>query len=411
MIDLRTIHDVERLPRPAGPAVILASAARFGYGHVARSLRVAEALVRRAPLTAYVVSPQPGGGSARRHARIHRIALPPFALAATVAPRWPITDVVSTLPGHSPADLTRHHGHLLAAVVRRLRPVGVLLDHFPFFLEERFYERALAALRVESPRALVCAGFRGVLSRAYDPAEQARVRELLARHADLLIVYADARETGRLLRRSPFLAPLRARMRFVGYVCPAPSRPRPGRRRILATFGSGVDAAGTIRLVCEAFAALRRRRPHHTLDVVTGGRLPDETFAQLVARHGLGRGMRIRRLVPGLDRRMSRYALVVAMGGYNTLTELYQSGTRGIVLPRAYPGNDEQGVLARKFRAFGGVDHVVAAARCRPARLARLMAETLCRPPAIRRALDTQGARQAAKVIVAQLARRGLLPA
>jgi hypothetical protein len=39
------------------------------------------------------------------------------------------------------------------------------------------------------------------------------------------------------------------------------------------------------------------------------------------------------------------------------------------------------------------------------------MAETLCRPPAIRRALDTQGARQAAKVIVAQLARRGLLPA
>ena len=106
---------------------------------------------------------------------------------------------------------------------------------------------------------------------------------------------------------------------------------------------------------------------------------------------------------------MARYALVVGRGGYNTLTELYQSGTRGIVLPRVYPGNDEQRVLAFHFRTRGGVDHVVDEARCRPPRLARLMHETLARPPALRRPLDTEGAEQTAAMIENELRRRRLL--
>ena len=100
---------------------------------------------------------------------------------------------------------------------------------------------------------------------------------------------------------------------------------------------------------------------------------------------------------------MARYALVVGRGGYNTLTELYQSGTRGIVLPRVYPGNEEQRLLARHFRARGGVDHVVDETRCRPPRLARLMQETLTQPPAVRRPLDTEGAERTAATIAREL--------
>ncbi|MBI4573305.1 MAG: hypothetical protein HY713_08505 [candidate division NC10 bacterium] len=412
MVDLREVEDVAGIPRPDRPAFLLASSARFGYGHVARSLKVAGALVRRAPVIAYVVSPLPSFESDGHDPHVQRIGLPPFALASTAAPRrWPIVDVVSTLPGRSASELTLHHARLLAALVNRLKPVGVVLDHFPFFLEEAFYDRALAALHEVSPRALVCAGFRGVASRTYDRAELARLQALLDRHADLVLVYTDPDEARRVFRRHPFLAPFRSRMRFVGYVCPARSRARRRRGRVLATFGSGVDAATTIDLVCEAYAIFRRRHPRHTLEVVTGGRLTDSLFAKLVHQHGGERGIRIVRFVPGLGRRMGRYALVVAMGGYNTLTELYQSGTRSIVLPRAYPGNDEQGVLARRFRTLGAVDHVVAAARCRPSHLARLMDETLARPPATRRPLDTRGAEQAAAVIVTELGRRRLLPA
>ena len=57
----------------------------------------------------------------------------------------------------------------------------------------------------------------------------------------------------------------------------------------------------------------------------------------------------------------------------------------------------------------GSLTLVVAEARCRPAHLARLMHEILARPPAVRRPLETGGAKQAAAMIEAELRRRRLL--
>jgi predicted glycosyltransferase len=410
--EVRGLTDVTAVRRGERPAFILASSARFGYGHLARCLKIARVLVRRAPLTAYVVSPVPDFEPHREHPHVRRISLPPFALRSAAPPRrWPITDVVSTLPGVPTGRLRAHHGRLLAALVERLRPVGVLLDHFPFLLDEIFYREALVALRTSSPRALTCSGFRGVASFRYARRQRAHLRTLLERHVDLVLVYVDARTRGQVLRRHPFLRGPRPALRFVGYVCPPPTRARhPGRGpRILATFGSGVDAAPTIELVCEAFRILAGRRPGYALDVVTGGRFPPGLFTKLVRRETRPARVRVFRFVPSLETRMARYALVVGRGGYNTLTELYRSRTRGIVLPRVYPGNDEQRRLAVHLRARGGLDHVVEEARCGPARLARLMEETLARPPARRRPLDTGGAEQAAATIQAELRRRRLL--
>ena len=410
MVSLRELGDVEAVPRGERPAFLLASSARFGYGHLARCLKIARTLVRHAPLTAYVVSPQPDFETGVDDPRVQRVALPPFALRSSAPPRsWPITDVVSTLAGVPAARLRAHQGRLLAALVKRLRPVGVLLDHFPFFLDQVFYRDALAALGETSPRALTCSGFRGVASRQYAPREQARLRTLLERHVDVVLVYVDARERDRVLRRHPFLRQFGIPLRFTGYVCSPPPRARRRRQRVLATFGSGVDAAPTIDLVCEAFNILAGRRPGYALDVVTGGRLAAGLFAKLASRQAGQAKVRIVRFLPRLGTHMARYALVVGRGGYNTLTELYQSRTRGIVLPRVYPGNDEQRLLALHLRGRGGVDHVVDEARCAPARLAHLMHETLTRPPAQRRPLDTEGAAQAAGIIEAELRRRHLL--
>ena len=410
MVSLREIADVAAVPGSGRPAFLLASSARFGYGHLARCLKIAGALVRRASVTAYVVSPLPDFETALDDPHVRRIALPPFALRSTAAPRrWPIADVVSTLPGVPATRLRAHQGRLLGALVRRLRPVGVLLDHFPFLLEEVFYRDAMATLRETSPGALRCSGFRGAASRRYAPRERTRLRTLLERHVDLMLVYVGAGERERVLRRHPFLRGLATPLRFVGYVCPPPAQTRRHGQRILATFGSGVDAAPAIDLTCEAFRILAERRPGYTLDVVTGGRFPAGLFTRLARRHASHARVRIVRFLPQLGTHMARYALVVGRGGYNTLTELYQSGTRGIVLPRVYPGNDEQRVLAFHFRTRGGVDHVVDEARCRPPRLARLMHETLARPPALRRPLDTEGAEQTAAMIENELRRRRLL--
>jgi predicted glycosyltransferase len=411
MVSLRELADVGAVPRGQRPAFLLVSSARFGYGHLARCLKIARTLVRRTALTAYVVAPQSDLDTGADGPHVQRVALPSFALRSDDPPRrWPITDVVSTLPGVPSTHLKAHQGRLLAALVTRLRPVGILLDHFPFFLDETFYREALAALRARSPTALTCSGFRGIAARQYSRGQQARLRALLERHVDLLLVYVGALERYRVLRRHPYLRGIRVPLRFAGYVCAPPPRARRRRQRILATFGSGVDAASTIELVCEAFRLLAARRPGCRLDVVTGGRLSSSLFAKLARRQGRHRGIRLVPFLPGLGAQMARYDLVMGRAGYNTLTELYQSRTRGIVIPRVYPGNDEQRVLARHLRSRGGIDHVVDEARCRPLRLARLIRETMARPPARRRPLDTEGAARAAAIIGAELRRRHLSP-
>ncbi len=104
MVSLREIADVAAVPGSGRPAFLLASSARFGYGHLARCLKIAGALVRRASVTAYVVSPLPDFETGLDDPHVRRVALPSFALRSTASPRrWPIADVVSTLPG-VPAD-------------------------------------------------------------------------------------------------------------------------------------------------------------------------------------------------------------------------------------------------------------------------------------------------------------------
>ena len=106
-------------------------------------------------------------------------------------------------------------------------------------------------------------------------------------------------------------------MRFVGYVAPRldrVDRRASDRSRLLATFGSGLDAYRLIRLVCDAFRLLAATRSDVTLDVVTGASLPDRAFEELVATYD-SRRLRVIRLVPALATHLPGYDLVVSMVG------------------------------------------------------------------------------------------------
>ena len=85
MVSLREIADVQTVPGSARPAFVLAASARFGYGHLARCLKIAGALARRASLTAYVVSPLPDFETGPDDPHVRRVSLPPFALRSTAA--------------------------------------------------------------------------------------------------------------------------------------------------------------------------------------------------------------------------------------------------------------------------------------------------------------------------------------
>jgi predicted glycosyltransferase len=377
------------------PTFLFLGFSRFGYGHLARSRRIAGAFAELGVADAVVMSSHPDFPTGSPAPGVREIALSP----SVYVPGPPGTP--STFPGG-----------LLADLVSQLRPRGLLIDHFPFPPEKAAarFEAALARLRAEVPAALLCAGFRGVLARPCPEADQRRVLELLGRYADLFFVYLDPRETPAFFDAHPFLEAVAARTRFVGYVGPACHGGRPPAGRVLATFGAGTDAGARIRLVCEAFRLFGRAHPQHTLDVVTGSRLLEAEYQEIAGRYdGTGR-IRMTRFRAGLDRALGEHELVIAMGGYNTLTELYQSSARSIILPRGATQlgetKNEQMAQALKFERYGAVDRVLDAGTTSAGALAAAMVEVLNAPRPVRRDLDVDGARRTARILEEELHRR-----
>lgn len=407
------VADVVPIPRPRRPAVLLFAYPSFAYGHVARCHKIARALVRTTPVEAYVVSSYPDYSTGADEEAVHEVFLPAFGLDAADAPPegLVIANPVSPLPGVPVSELSAHRAALLSALVSHLAPRGLHCEGFPFVRPAKAIAEcgpALALLAAKSPATLRSAGFNGVLTALYAQDEQQAqlIGRALWDEIDILFVYVGETERADVVRQCPPLAAVEHKLRFVGYVGGAPPGPASGEPRILAMFGGGIDAYRKVVLVCEAFVVFHQRRPGWTLDLVTGGVLPEPTFEEIARRYASAEGIRVSRFAPGLARRLNDYQLVISMAGYNACTELYQASTRSIVLPRILPGFLEQLDQARKFQAFGAIDHIVDADRTSPPALADQMERALAAAPSPRRALDLGGADAAARTIARELERR-----
>lgn len=106
--------------------------------------------------------------------------------------------------------------------------------------------------------------------------------------------------------------------------------------------------------------------------------MEEEARRRLEARC-TGRRVRLLEFHPDLPGLMRAAALVVAMGGYNTVCELVASGTKGLIVPRAQP-RLEQHIRAQAFAARGLVS-MVPASEATPARLAAAIERALSAAP------------------------------
>lgn len=409
------LSDIEAIPRSGRPTALFGIYTVFGYGHLARCHRLAEAFAARTSFDTYVFGSHPTFRFGEDAARVLEVDLPGPVLRNSAEPLDDLpspADVRGTVPEMSIAELSTLKSRLLLALARHLRPLVVVVDHFPFAMatgrDAAECEATFRYLRDAMPATLRCGGYRGTSNRK-DDATQAECRQLVERYLDLLLVYVDPRERAEFFDRHPYLRPIESRLLFVGYVAPPPGEGAgrdPTLTRVLATFGGGIDGYPSIRLACEAFRILAATRSDLALDVVTGEGLPDGARRELGELYADSDCLRIIRSMPAMWKHLDEYDLVIAMGGYNTCTELYQSGTRSIVLPRVSPQRTEQTERARRFQAYGGIDHVVDRRVTSPQALAQLMGASLAAPPSSRKPVDLGGARAAAELLHAELGRR-----
>ena len=319
------LPDIDSIPLSGGPTALFGVYTVFGYGHLARCHRWRRRS-RRAHRSTRTSSPaiQPSGWA--------RIPHTPSRSTCRVRCSW--TRGAAGRPAGSRRRSRKRARDVDRGAVGSQEPAAPGTGAAP--RADGGGRRPLPLLDIHGPRRRRVRGdpptsarhnaghppLRGLsrpVTTRKDASDQADCRRLIEQCLDLVLVYVDPREREDFFDRHPFLRPIEARVRFVGYVAPPRGRwsPRdPTVTRILATFGAGIDRYPSIRLACEAFRILAATRSASGARGGDGRRLARPSSAG--AREGLypnSDRLNVVRSLPALWKHLGEYGLVISMGG------------------------------------------------------------------------------------------------
>lgn len=374
-------------PAPRAPRVALYSHDTMGFGHIRRNILLARAL-SRAPLSAEVLllSGIREGGAFQLPPGVDSITLPAYR-------KLPSGRYAPRALGDDMQRLVGLRAQVIRAALERFEPDLLIVDNVPTGAQGELRE-SLEAMAAQGTRIVL--GLRDVLDEPEVVRRQwwrQRHFEAVRRYFDAIWVYGDSRviDTAETCGFGPDIV---ERLSAVGYLDPIDAgRPaaRPGPAvalppspYALCLVGGGQDGAA----LTEAFARAPLPEGWHGV-IVAGSMMPAADLARLqdrVARHPR---LTLHRFVPDPIALMRHAAAVVAMGGYNTVTELLSLGRRTLIVPRVKPRR-EQWIRAQRLAALDLVD-CLHPDDLGPAALGRWLAEALPPPAPARERIDFDG--------------------
>lgn len=333
--------------------VVLYSHDSVGLGHVRRNLAIAHSLAEDLPqalgrsVTGLVVNGV-GAPAGQLPSGFDEVRLPGVTKGASgYEPRE--IDV--------PMDhLVTLRGDLFTSTLRRFAPDLVIVDRHPFGVADELLP-GLRRLRAENPGCRIVLGLREILD---DPAKARRewTRERVAAVLELfdhIWVYGDRavhdvvvsgevpEALAHLVHYTGYLATGRAVFSFDG--TPGAEHPPPF---VLTMVGGGLDGVDLCRVAAQAPLPAGTQ---HLL--VTGPQMAPEAHAEIAALAAPGTTV-VSSIPDGLET-IRRASAVVAMGGYNTVSEILSTTTPALIVPRTQP-RVEQLIRATGLAAIGAVD-------------------------------------------------------
>ena len=262
-------------------------------------------------------------------------------------------------------DLSLVRSALLSGALSTFAPDLLIIDRHPYGVHQELRE-PLEHLRRTHPGARVVLGLREVLDtpatvqREWDELGDA---DTLRRLIDEVWVYGDA-SVHDLSATGEAPPALEERMHYTGYLAHGRdiAEARDGSEAspvlagnaldpepfILTTAGGGSDGINLLRAAAEA-----RVPDGYRHVVVTGPQLDAALFHQVA--QAAGPRTVVRRSWPGMSRHIQQAAAVIAMAGYNTVSEILASDTPALLVPRETP-RLEQFIRATALKEAGAVD-------------------------------------------------------
>jgi predicted glycosyltransferase len=321
----------------------------LGLGHLRRALVLASELADvDADGTALVVTGSHALGVMRIPPRVDVLKLP--TAAVTGESRWSVSGLhPPTTLSMTPAAIHELRAQVSLAVVREFRPDVALVDYAPLG-RERDLRQALQWLRAES-HATVALG----LWEVADGPDQLRwapqlIADVKALY-DLVMIYGEPTvDDVRVERLRAAGVPL-ATTKMIGPAPAAapPSDLRPGYLLVMA--GGGVDGYALLDTAIEA----GRLRPLPMSTVLVTGPMMDQAQVAALRKVAIGLDVQVHRLRTDMDAVIAGARATVSMAGYSTVAEVVASGKPALLVPRAFP-RDEQLRRARRLAAAGLVE-------------------------------------------------------
>lgn len=366
----------------------------LGIGHTVRAAALTRAMRRRGLDVVYV-----SGGFD---------ALDDDLAGATVRRLPPVRSADASFTtllgeGDTPIDdawRDRRRAALLSAY-RETQPDLVLIETFPFGRWPFRFE-LLPLLQEAQGAARILCSLRDVLVPKTKPSRLEAIVEVIETYFDAILVHGDPG----FVRLDETFAPtprIAGKVHYTGYVADPMANPGDtspdgtGTGEVIVSAGGGGTGGPMMRTALAARASTSLAgAPWRFL---IGPNMPRQDAENL---HG-DTDIIVEPVRPDFRALLTRAAVSVSQGGYNTIMDILTAGARSVVVPFSEHAQSEQLHRARLLAAKGGIT-LVEEERLTPETLAAAIDHAAAGPRAQATGLDLGGARRSAELIAAAAA-------
>lgn len=294
------------------------------------------------------------------------------------------------------ADFLAKRAQEMQRAVTQTRPDIVITELFPFgrrVLCDEFME-LLTAARALTLRPVILASIRDILAPPSKPQKAQVSGQIVDDFYDAVLVHSDPASTP-LDQSWPVTEALSAKLRYTGYVAPAPAKPHPksaGLGEVLVSAGGGAVGQNLFQ-VAVAAAGLPNGLKWR---ILVGGPDPAAQISQLRTQAGAA-DVVIEAARPDFRQMLYHAAASVSMCGYNTALDLMQAGTKSLLIPFDEGGEVEQTLRAQSLSHLQGM-RMCAAADLTPERLLREVTDLVNTPQKAPTKIHFDGAAEAVRI-------------
>ena len=287
----------------------------------------------------------------------------------------------------------------LLAAYRDSDPHVVLVELFPFGRRRMRFELLplLDEAWARERRPVVASSVRDILVAQHKPGRSDEMLERVNRYFDHVLVHGDSNFIP-FDRTFPHARKIAGKIHYTGYVVDRTGRsrsnPAAGRGEVIVSAGGGAMGMALLR---NAIGARQlTSAAGRTWRILVGINVPESYHHEIAAL--AGDGVVVERARADFTTLLSNCDLSISQGGYNTLMEVLEAGTRAVIVPYAGGFETEQTLRAREMAKHGPIQ-VVNEDDLSPQAIASAADAALAGPPTSNAGLDTAGAEMTADLV------------